>query len=543
MGRGTGARAVTLLAVALLLGGATMSGAATDPVVTLAAIDNAGGAAMTTALTCPLAGSCVAGGFYTDAAGLHQAYVAQQSDGSWGSVIRVATILNVGGDAATTALSCADASDCVAVGFYTDAAGQHQAFLVQESSGVWGSTQIVAGPLNTGGDAVATTVSCAAADACVVAGRYRDAAGKQRAFAALESGGTWGEATQIGATVNPGGNATLTTSSCPGASTCVVAGSATAASTTSAFVDTEHNGLWSKPQVVVPGAAASSSEITDLACSAAGSCAAVGTATMSAGRRAIAVLEQQGTWGAVTTLSAPLATEPTSADAVACTSTRACSVLATASTASGALTPFVATEVAGHWAAARGLAPVAGPQGLVVASAAATSLACPTVGGCVVAGELSLTRGGPEAFTVDEQAGIWGRAAVVAQSDNAGHDAAALTLACAPGASCLVGGRYTDASRHFQSFVAPVAAYQPVLVVRAVRGTVPARGAATIVIWGSGFYGTPHVQVVGLALRVVAVSPERLVVRIVRTHLTSGRHLLTVTDPNGSSGTSSIVQR
>ncbi|MGC8499075.1 MAG: hypothetical protein ACP5OV_06230 [Acidimicrobiales bacterium] len=543
MGRDTGVRALTLVAAALLLGAATVTGAATDPVVTLAAIDNAGGAAMTTALTCPLAGSCVAGGFYTDAAGQHQAYVAQQTNGSWGSVIRLGTILNVGGNAATTALSCADASDCVAVGFYTDAAGQHQAFFVQESSGLWGSTQTVAGPLNTGGDAVATTVSCASADSCVVGGRYRDGAGKQRAFAALESGGTWGEATQVGAVVNLGGNATLSASSCPGVGTCVVAGSATTASTTSAFVDTEHNGLWSKPLMVVPGSAATSSAITDLVCSAVGSCAAVGTATMTAGRRAIAVLEQEGAWGTVTALGAPVATEPSSADAVACTSTRACSVLATASTPSGTPTTFVATEVAGHWAPARAVAPVAGPLGLPVASATGTALTCPAVGACVIAGELSLATGGPVAFTVAEQAGIWGRAALVAQGDNAGHDAAALTVACAPGGSCLVGGRYTDAARHFQSFVAPVAAYQPVLVLRAVRGTVPARGAATIVIWGSGFYGTPRVQVVGLALRVVAVSPQRLVVRIVRTHLTPGRHLLTVTDPNGSSGTSSIVQR
>ncbi len=543
MGRATRVHAVTLVAGALLLGTTTLAGAATTPVVTLAALVNAGGAAMTTALTCPLAGSCVAGGFYTEASGQHQAYVAQETNGNWGEVIKLATILNVGGDAATTSLSCADASDCVAVGFYTDAAGQHQAFLVQESSGVWGSTQPVAEPLNTGGDAVATTVSCAAADACVVGGRYRDAAGKQRAFAALETGGTWGEATQIGAVVNPGGNAAVSASSCPEANTCVVAGSTTAAGTTSAFVDTERNGLWSKPVVVVPGSAATSSAITNLACSAVGSCAAVGTATMSTGRRAIAVLEQQGAWGTVTALAAPVATQPSSADAVACTSARACTVLATASTPSGAPMPFVTTEVVGHWAPARAIIPVAGPRGLPVASATGSALTCPAVGACVIAGELSLATGGPAAFTVTEQSGIWGRATLVAQGANAGHDAAALALACAPGSSCLVGGRYTDASHHFQSFVAPVAAYQPVLVLRAVRGTVPARGATTIVIWGSGFYGAPRVQVVGLALRVVAASPQRLVVRIVRSHLTPGRHLLTVTDPDGNSGTSSIVQR
>ncbi len=543
MGRASRVRAVTLVAGVLLLGAAPVTSASTDPVVTLAAVVNAGGAAMTTALTCPQAGSCVAAGFYTDAAGQHQAYVAEQVTGNWGEVKRLATILNLGGDAAATSVSCVDAGDCVVVGFYTDAAGQHQAFLVQESSGVWGSTQSIADPLNAGGDAVATTVSCASADSCVVGGRYRDAAGKQRAFAVLDSAGTWGEATQIGAVVNSGGNATVSASSCPAADTCVVAGSATAAGTTSAFVDAERNGLWSKPVVLVPGGVATSSAITDLTCSAVGTCAAVGTATMTAGRRAIALLEQQGTWGTVEAIAAPVSNEPTSADAVACANARACTVLATATAATGAMTPFVVTEVVGHWAPGRPITPVAGPRGVAVASATGSALTCPAVGACVVAGELSLSTGGPVAFTAAEQSGVWGRAALVAQADNAGHDAAALALACAPGGSCLVGGRYTDASRHFQSFVAPVAAYQPVLVLRTVRGTVPAHGATTIVILGSGFYGTPHVRVVGMAIRVMAVSPQRLVVRIVRSNLAAGRHPLTVTDPDGSTGTSSIVQR
>ncbi len=543
MGRASRLRTATLVVGALFLGGASVASANTDTVVTLAAVVNAGGAAMTTALTCPVAGGCVAAGFYTDASGQHQAYVAEQTSGNWGQVQRLATILNLGGDAAATAVSCPDAGDCVAVGFYTDAAGQHQAFFVQEVSGVWGSTQSVAEPLNTGGDAVATTVSCASADSCVVGGRYRDTAGRQRAFAALESGGTWGEATQIGAIVNSGGNATLSASSCPEAGTCVVAGSVTAANTTSAFIDSEHNGLWAKPQVVVPSSVATSSAITDVTCGAVGACAAVGTATMSAGRRAIAVLEQSGTWGSVQAIAAPSPNEPTSGVAVACANARACSVLATATASSGATSPFLATEVAGHWAHARTIAPVAGPRGLAVASATGSALACPAIGACVVAGTLALTTGGPAAFTAAEQSGTWGRAAIVAQGDNAGHDAAALALACAPAGGCLSGGRYTDAARHFQSFVAPVPPYQPVLALRAVRGTVPTRGAVTVVILGSGFYGTPHVHVAGMALRVVAVSPQRLVVRIARSSLAAGRHPLTVTDPDGSSATSSIVQR
>ncbi len=538
-----GARA-TALAVGLLAAWPAAALAGGGPVVTLAAQVNAGGAAVTTSLACPTVGSCVAGGFYTDASGNHQAFIAQQVDGNWGTVVRLAGALNLGGNASATDISCPGLGSCVAVGFYTDVADQHQAFLVEETDGVWGSTQTTAGVLNAGGDAVATTVSCAAAGSCVVGGRYRDAAGTQRAFAALETGGAWGEAAQVGGVAASGDNASVTASACPAVGACVVGGSVAAGGNTVAFVDAEHNDLWGKPVDPVPTSVASSSAIAALACASAQSCAAVGSASTASGRRAVAVLETNGTWGAPSVVAGPgRSAGPTSGTAVACPAPSTCTLVGTVSSSTGATSAFVASETAGTWTPSHTLAPVAGVAGLVVTDEAPWAVACPSIGSCVATGQLTLAVGGPAAFVARQQSGHWGRALLVAQGDNVGRDAASFILACDGTGACEIGGRYTDASRHFQSFVATAPAFEPVIVVTGVHGTVPASGAANVVIAGSGFFGAVRVRAAGLVLRVVAVAPTRLVLRVVRSHVAPGRHLLTVVDPDGSSAVTSFVQR
>src|SRR5438132_1366023 len=64
--------------------------------------------------------------------------------------------------AVVTQVSCATAGNCAAVGSYTDGSGHKQAFVVDDTNGSWGTATEPPGTatLNTGGDARVNSVSC-----------------------------------------------------------------------------------------------------------------------------------------------------------------------------------------------------------------------------------------------------------------------------------------------------------------------------------------------------------------------------------------------
>ena len=96
---------------------------------------NTGGAAQVYSVSCAAAGSCGAGGYYTDGSGHGQAFVASQVNGSWGAAIEVpgTAALNTGGDASVGAVACAAAGSCTAGGSYTDSSGHGEAFVVSQA--------------------------------------------------------------------------------------------------------------------------------------------------------------------------------------------------------------------------------------------------------------------------------------------------------------------------------------------------------------------------------------------------------------------------
>lgn len=88
------------------------------------------------ALSCPSAGNCGAGGSYIS--GLDQygnpladGFVVGGRDGGWAilEVPPALAALDVGGNAAVNSVSCPLAGTCVAGGSYTDPAGHTQAFV------------------------------------------------------------------------------------------------------------------------------------------------------------------------------------------------------------------------------------------------------------------------------------------------------------------------------------------------------------------------------------------------------------------------------
>jgi hypothetical protein len=126
-------------------------------------------------------------------------------------------------------VSCAKAGDCSAGGSYADASGRGQVFVAGEARGVWGKAQPVPGTaaLNKGGEAEITSVSCPRAGSCSAGGFYEDASFNFQAFVAREVKGVWGKAQQVPGTaaLNKGGSAHIFSVSCAQAGSCSAGGS------------------------------------------------------------------------------------------------------------------------------------------------------------------------------------------------------------------------------------------------------------------------------------------------------------------------------
>jgi hypothetical protein len=134
-----------------------------------------------------------AGGSYTAGSGLQQTFVASETNGTWGKAKEVpgTGALNKGSRAmaGVSSLSCTSAGDCAVGGFYTGQAGTFQVFVANETNGTWGTAEKVPGSaaLNEGGFAQITSVSCGSAGTCAAGGTYTDLRSHQQAFVVSES--------------------------------------------------------------------------------------------------------------------------------------------------------------------------------------------------------------------------------------------------------------------------------------------------------------------------------------------------------------------
>ena len=175
-------------AAAQAAGARAVSGGAwgTAREVTGLAALNQGGFANITSVSCASAGNCTAGGSYTDSSGGGQAFVVSETNGTWGTAKEVPGLaaLNQGGSALITSVSCARAGTCAAGGSYTDSSGGQQAFVVTQANGSWGTAQEVPGTaaLNQAGAADTISVSCTPAGTCSAGGIYTDSSGHHQAF-------------------------------------------------------------------------------------------------------------------------------------------------------------------------------------------------------------------------------------------------------------------------------------------------------------------------------------------------------------------------
>jgi len=255
-------------------------------------------------VSCASAGNCVAGGKYVGGSHLH-GFVAGERNGVWGKAAEVPGLaaLDGGGDATVLSVSCASAGNCAAGGSY-HIDHHHQGFVADERNGRWGTAIAVPGlaALNTGGQAIVNTVSCAKAGSCAAGGAYRDRHFHSRAFVAVEQNGVWRRAIGVPGlgTLNKGGNAQVTSVSCGAAGDCAAGGNyLDQHGHEQGFVAAERHGRWGQA-IAVPGLRALNTGglggVTSVSCASAGNCAAGGGYNRR-GLQGFVAVERNGRWG------------------------------------------------------------------------------------------------------------------------------------------------------------------------------------------------------------------------------------------------------
>jgi hypothetical protein len=424
------------------VGGCRRLSAAEGTLVMMRSAGGGGMAGLRRAVVTALAGLAVfavAGGGLASAS--TRAAVARVN---WGIAVEVpgTAALNAGGDAQVLAVSCWRAEACAAGGFYADAAGRQQAFVVTAAGGVWGDAQPVPGlsRLNAGGAARVLSVACPRDGDCAAGGFYTDAHGHQQAFVASLAGGQWGQAVELRGTgkLNAGGSAQVIALSCPAAGGCAAAGdyrgSVTGASAAQAFVASEHAGRWAAAEQV-PGLAGgnlarlTSAAMTSLSCPSAGNCAAGGWWLRNGNRHGFVASLTRGRWGRLVSLRGG---GPVSS--VSCW--RAGDCLAGGTSGGASHNGYVATQIRGRWTRTDNLAVLRGDT--------VSSVSCPSAGNCAVAGlyPSSPVWGPTSTYVMNQRGGIWPRSVYITQGGDAATSGDLIEVSCSSAGNCGAAGAY-----------------------------------------------------------------------------------------------------
>lgn len=428
---------------------------------------NKGGDATVMSVSCASAGNCAVGGVYADAARHGQAFVASEVKGLWKKAREVpgTAILNADGVAGVTLVSCASAGNCSAGGYYKDAEGHFQAFVVSETAGTWHSAMRFPGlaALEAGGSANLIALSCASSGNCAAAGNYVKGSLKGGgAWVVSEVRGRWHAARVLRAP--SGGGAFITALSCGAAGDCVVAGNyRTSPQGGTAFVAKESGGRW-HAAIQIPGLAALKTgdlaDVGSLSCPSAGNCLAGGTYDDSKlGQEVFVASEVKGAWQRAKEVPGSAALNKGGDDGItsaSCSTAGDCAIGGFIEDGGAFAQGFVASQSNGTWHSAREVPGIALlDKGL---GSGIDSVSCGSPGNCSAGGQYVKDPSADEAFVVNEVNGTWRAAEEVPGTAalNKGTDAAAdvYSVSCVSARNCAAAGYYTDAAERTQVFVA-----------------------------------------------------------------------------------------
>jgi hypothetical protein len=338
----------------------------------------------------------------------------------------------------TTAISCASAGNCSAVGTFDgtldrNGSASYEGFVVSETHGVWGTAQEVAADND---DLYRfTAISCSSPGNCAAVGAI-PASGE--GLVMDETAGAWGAPQSIV------GSASLSSVSCPSDGDCTAAGSSGYGG--QALAVSESGGTWGTAEVL-PGPLNTDAGLTSISCSSAGKCSAGGyydaqpDGPLPGEGYPLVAEETGGTWGSVQDLNGSfndVADDDVDAvSSVSCSSAGNCSAGGYYGTFDGASHAFVVSESDGTWGQV-----VETAQSLDKNGSAITSISCPSDGNCSAGGYYVDGDDNQQVLVIEETDGVWQPAQEVAGSLNADGYAQITSISCASTGNCSAAGYY-----------------------------------------------------------------------------------------------------
>jgi hypothetical protein len=236
-------------------------------------------------VSCTSPGNCVAAGNDTPVFGdLSEGLLLTETNGTWATGV-VAPAPAGGTSENVSAVSCATAASCSAVGTYFDSSGNEQALALSDASGAWTPTEVSQPADSATDDPVAAfaSVSCASAGNCAAVGTYADDDSNQHGLLVDETGGSWdpgGTEASMPAAATPGGDPNsvfLSSVSCASAGNCSAVGAYSDASgNEQGWLLTESGGVWGTGAEATPPSSSAGAFVNSVSCGSAGNCTAIG---------------------------------------------------------------------------------------------------------------------------------------------------------------------------------------------------------------------------------------------------------------------------
>ncbi len=260
-------------------------------------------------ISCTGSGDCSAGGVFTDTNNDYQAFVVTESNGTWGNAVQIPGFSSTNGEGSGSellALSCSSPGNCSAGGQYVDTNNNLQAFVVNETKGTWANAVEVPGTasLNFGNNAQLEFLQCKAPGACDGAGFYSGSNSQENTFVISEQGGTWQPAVALSANGLTAGDGAVVpaTLSCSSVGNCAMGGAyGITSSSTGAFVANEIGGSWQSATTVnvssITAGAQDTALLNSISCASNGNCSATGAISPAQKQAQVFVVSEiNGSW-------------------------------------------------------------------------------------------------------------------------------------------------------------------------------------------------------------------------------------------------------
>lgn len=310
-------------------------------------------------------------------------------------------------------------------------------------------------------------VACAGAAYCAAGGYYRERSGTSDAMVVTAPHGTWGRAQELRLPANAAANpdADVDSLACTAAGSCVAVGQYGYGSGThdQALIATASNGKWARARTAAlpaNSAATPDAGFYVVSCTGPGSCVAGGFYTDKASSDQLMVaVESKGRWGRALELKLPSNAAAVDEDAyiggLACARVGYCSAVGDYMDTAVHEQALALTESRGRWGRATEIRLPSNAAEEPYAEL--NSVVCSRSGTCQAVGNYVNGSNLGQVMAVTQAKGRWGRAAELRLPSNTsttpGADGDLDGLACSGVGSCAAAGGYSDSAGHAQAMV------------------------------------------------------------------------------------------